>query len=357
VSRVIPSHHAPDGRFRNPWPEAAGDDALRREVWRVAWSWWRENQPPDPPPGSFPLATPAPARPALGPSGGPALKITWIGHATALIQIAGLNLLTDPVWSDRSSPVGFAGPHRFVPPPLRLEELPEIHAVLLSHDHYDHLDLPTVRALRRRFGDSLTWYAPLGYRGWFGAQGIGQVVELDWWDAAPLPGGRFSAVCVPARHWTRRRPGGTNRRLWCGWVVLPGEGIVPDAPKPAAAPGSGPRRGPRVWFAGDTGYCGAFGEIGERLGPFDASLIPIGAYEPRWFMGAAHVNPEEAVRAYQDAGGRGAFVGIHWGTWRLTFEDPLEPPVRVRAAWAAAGLPSGDLHIPRHGETLELGPA
>ena len=343
-------HHIPGGRYRNPWPEAVRDDHLRTRIWRVAWSWWRAERPPDPPAGSFPVATPEPARPVVDPSARGTVRITWVGHSTALVQLPGLNLLTDPVWSDRSSPVGFAGPHRFVPPPLRLDELPEIHAVLLSHDHYDHLDLATVRALHRRFGDGLSWHAPLGYRRWFAAQGITRVVEKDWWEAAELPGGRFQAVCVPARHWTRRRPGGTNRRLWCGWVVCP-SGAAGAAEVPAA------ESGPRIWYAGDTGYCSAFAEIGARLGPFDASLVPIGAYEPRWFMGAAHVNPEEAVQAYLDAGGKGAFVGIHWGTWRLTFEDPLEPPVRTRAAWAAAGLPSADLHIPRHGETLEVAPA
>ena len=331
----LPPHHRPDGRFRNPWAAASGDDGLRRHVWRVAKEWLLGGHPPDPGPGALEVRLPTPAHPWVTAAG--AVRITWIGHSTALVQLPGLNILTDPVWSDRSSPVGFAGPHRFVPPPLGIDELPPIHAVLLSHDHYDHLDLPTVRALHGRFGDSLSWYAPLGYRDWFRARGITRVVELDWWGKAPLPGGRFEAVCVPARHWTRRRPGGTNRRLWCGWVVAPAA-----------------EAGPRVWYAGDTGYCGAFTEIGARLGPFDASLIPIGAYEPRWFMGAAHVNPEEAVQAYRDAGGKGAFVGLHWGTWRLTFEDPLEPPGRARAAWAAAGLPAADLHIPRHGETLEM---
>ncbi len=335
-------HHIPGGRFRNPWPEAALDDRLRKSIWRVAWSWWRGERPPNPPAGTLPVATPEPARPMVAPSAPGTVRITWIGHSTALVQLPGLNLLTDPVWSDRSSPIGFAGPHRFVPPPLGIDELPPIHAVLLSHDHYDHLDLPTVRALHGRFGADLSWYTPLGYREWFRAQGITRVVELDWWGKAPLPGGRFEAVCVPARHWTRRRPGGTNRRLWCGWVVCP-----------SSAAGAA-EAGPRVWYAGDTGYCRTFTEIGARLGPFDASLVPIGAYEPRWFMGAAHVNPEEAVQAYRDAGGKGAFVGIHWGTWRLTFEDPLEPPGRARAAWAAAGLPAADLHIPRHGETLEV---
>lgn len=337
-----PAHYGPDGRFRNPWPMAAGDEGLRRRFGRVAWEWLRGGHPPDPPPGALPVGVPEPAWPRVGP-GEAEVRVTWIGHATALVQLPGLNLLTDPVWSDRSSPVGFAGPHRFVPPPLALEDLPPIDAVLLSHDHYDHLDRPTVQALHRRFGDGLLWLTPLGYRAWFAALGIGRVVERDWWEAAELPGGGYQAVATPARHWTRRRPGGTNSRLWCGWALVPAEGTAPDGGVPT---------GPRAWFAGDSGYCPVFTEIGERLGPFDLSLVPIGAYEPRWFMGAAHMNPEEAVRAFRDAGGRGGFLGIHWGTWRLTFEDPLEPPVRTRAAWASAGLPEGDLHLPAHGGTV-----
>ena len=297
------------------------------------------------------MAEPAPARPGAGDG---ELLVTWVGHSSTLVQLGGLNLLTDPVWSERSSPVGFAGPRRFRPASPPLGELPGVHAVLLSHDHYDHLDRPTVRALHRRHGDALAWYTPLGYRRWFGRLGIERVVELDWWEEAPLPDARFRAVCVPARHWTRRRPLGTNRRLWGGWVVVPagpgdGEGPAADGAARATHPGTG-----RVYFAGDSGFCSAFAEIGERLGPFDASLLPVGAYEPRWFMGAAHMNPEEAVRAYRDLGGRGALVGIHWGTWRLTFEDPLEPPGRTRAAWAEAGLPGEDLRLPCHGETLRI---
>ncbi|GMV05788.1 MAG: hypothetical protein AMXMBFR53_20650 [Gemmatimonadota bacterium] len=342
---------------------AAGDEGLRRRFGRVAWQWLRGGHPPDPAPGALPVAVPAPALPRVAP-GAAEVRVTWIGHATALVQLPGLNLLTDPVWSDRSSPVGFAGPHRFVPPPLALEELPPIDAVLLSHDHYDHLDRPTVQALHRRFGEGLLWLTPVGYRAWFASLGIGRVVERDWWGAAELPGGGYQAVATPARHWTRRRPGGTNSRLWCGWAVVPGRvdggspGRAPAVPG-ARASGEAPT-GPRVWFAGDSGYCPAFAEIGARLGPFDLSLVPIGAYEPRWFMGAAHMNPEEAVRAFRDAGGRGGFLGIHWGTWRLTFEDPLEPPLRTRAAWAAAGLPAGELHLPAHGGTVVrrlVGPA
>jgi N-acyl-phosphatidylethanolamine-hydrolysing phospholipase D len=329
-----PAHHRPDGGFRNPWPEAAGDDALRRKIGRVAAEWVLGSHPPDPPPHSLSPATPALANPHAEEG---SVRLTWVGHATALIQMPGLNVLTDPVWSERSSPVGFAGPRRFVPAVPALEELPPIDVVLLSHDHYDHLDRPTVRALRDRGEGDTLWLTPLGYRHWFARQGVRRVEERDWWESAVLPGGRYRAVCVPARHWTRRRPGGTNRRLWCGWAIVPTDSA-----------------GPQLYFAGDSGYGSFFSEIGRRVGPFHASLMPIGAYEPRWFMAAAHMNPEEAVQAYRDLGGEGAFVGMHWGTWRLTFEDPLEPPARTSAAWEQAGLPGGDLHLLRHGETLVL---
>lgn len=320
---------------------AAGDDALRRSIGRVAREWILGGHPADPPVGAFPAAAPEIAGvDGVRPVQDGEVRVTWVGHATMLIQLPGLNILTDPVWSDRCSPVRFMGPHRFVAPPVALEDLPPIHAVLLSHDHYDHLDRPTVQALHRRFGDALCWYTPLGYREWFTALGVSQVVERDWWEGAALPGGRFEAVATPARHWTRRRPGGTNSRLWCGWAVRH-KGAAGD-------------HGPGIYFAGDSGYCPAFEEVGARLGPFRLTLMPIGAYEPRWFMGAAHMNPEEAVQAYRDAGGQGAFVGMHWGTWRLTFEPPLEPPVRARAAWEDAGLPEEDLHLLRHGETLAL---
>jgi N-acyl-phosphatidylethanolamine-hydrolysing phospholipase D len=277
------------------------------------------------------------------------VRVTWVGHTTFLVQLPGLNLLTDPVWSDRVSPVAFTGARRFVPPVPALDALPPIHGVLLSHDHYDHLDRATVRALQRRHGDDLTWFTPLGYRAWFARLGVRSVVELDWWETAAAPGGRFTVHATPARHWTRRMPWGTNARLWGSWA------IVPRDESTTSGPGARPTRGgPRVWFGGDTGYAPCFAEIGERLGPFDVSLIPIGAYEPRWFMAASHVNPEEAVQIYRDVGGAGAFVAGHWGTIRLTFEDPLEPPERARAAWATAALPLHDLHVLRHGETLAI---
>ncbi len=264
-----------------------------------------------------------------------------MGHSTFVVQLPGLTLLTDPVWGRRASPFARVGPARFVPPVPALDALPPVDAVLLSHDHYDHLDRPTVDALRDRYGSELLWITPLGFRSWFRGRGVHAVEERDWWQEAVLPGGVYRAVCLPARHWTRRTPGGTNRRLWASWAVVPAGDADGDF---------------RVFFGGDSGYGPAFGQIGDALGPFDASLLPIGAYEPRWFMEPAHMNPEEAVRAFRDAGGCGAFVAAHWGTFRLTDEPPLEPPDRVRAAWSEAGLPEDDLHVLRHGQTLELRP-
>jgi N-acyl-phosphatidylethanolamine-hydrolysing phospholipase D len=312
---------------------AAGDDALRKRFGKVAREWLTAPRVPGPEPRD-PEAVPTELRPNAGEGD---LRITWVGHSTFLVQIHGLNLLTDPVWSRRVSPVPFLGPRRFVRAVPALDELPEIHAVLLSHDHYDHLDRRTVRALDRRFGSTLRWLTPLGYRDWFGRLGIRNVTELDWWDETVVGAGALRIVATPARHWTRRTPWGTNRRLWCSWAVLPLGGS-----------------GPRVYFAGDSGYAPCFSEVGDRLGPFDVSLVPIGAYEPRWFMAPSHMNPEEAVRAYMDLGGGGVFIPSHWGTFRLTLEPPLEPPDRLLEAWNAAGLSGRNLVIPEHGETVTM---
>lgn len=326
-----PAHHLPDGTFRAPWPVEGGDRRGTRELLRWQWERLTRRPPPDPPAGAFPLAESDVARPRAPVD---EVRITWVGHASFLVQAGGLNLLTDPVWSRRASPLRWAGPARFVPPGIAWEALPPIDAVLLSHDHYDHLDDDTVRRLHARFGGGLRWLAPLAYREWLGARGITGVTELDWWDETTLEGhgGALRAVCLPAQHWTRRGLREFNDRLWGSWML--------------ATPS-----GRRVYFAGDSGYWPGFREIGERFGPLDAALVPIGAYEPRWFMRAAHMNPEEAVRTYLDLGGAGLFAGMHWGTFRLTDEDPLEPPVRTRAAWAEAGLPAERLWIPRHGET------
>jgi N-acyl-phosphatidylethanolamine-hydrolysing phospholipase D len=248
--------------------------------------------------------------------------------------VAGANVLTDPVWSRRASPISWLGPQRLVPPALAFDELPPIDVVLLSHDHYDHLDRPTVERLHARFGERLTWVTPLGYAPWLARLGVTRVAELGWWQTASFRSG-LACTSLPARHWTRRLPWDRMRRHWASFAL-------------AAADGA------RIYFCGDSGYASSFCEIGERAGPFDAALLPIGAYEPRWFMHTAHMNPEEAVQAWVDLGASGALVPMHWGTFRLTDEPPLEPPARLRRVWAERRLPAQALRIPRHGETIRL---
>jgi N-acyl-phosphatidylethanolamine-hydrolysing phospholipase D len=323
-----PAHHDPAGGFRNPWPTDTRESGGFMR-------WQRERRarelPPNPEPRSLPRAEPRIAYPNAPID---ELRITWVGHATFLIQIGGVNLLTDPHWSRRASPVQFAGPSRFVPPGVEWDALPPIDAVLLSHDHYDHLDDGTVRRLRRRFGTTTRWFAPLEYLGWLDGRGVRNVAELDWWEESRLdgPDGPLRIVALPCQHWTSRLPWNRQQKLWASWAI-----VAPD--------------GRAVYFGGDSGYFPDYPRIRERVGEFDALLLPIGAYEPRWFMRPMHMNPEEAVQTYLDLGGAGLMVGMHWGTWRLTDEDPLEPPRRMRQAWSDLDLPADDLQILPHGGT------
>ena len=346
-----PPHHGLDGRYRNPWPESAGDDAMRGELGKVAREWLFGSHPPDPRSEQLPVAPWASLRTSPGPD---EVRVTWVGHASFLLEFPGANLLTDPVWSHRVPPFPGVGSRRFVPASPDLAALPDIHGVLISHDHFDHLDRPTIRLLHRRYGDSIEWFTPPGYGSWFHRIGISRVTELDWWESKPGPGG-YIVTAAPARHWTRRTPWGTNRRLWNSWVVKPRTDSPGTADPSSGRPGGasdGSERAPRLYFGGDTAYASHFTDVAERLGPFDVSLLPIGAYEPRWFMKFSHMNPEEAVQSFIDLGSNGDFIPTHWGTFRLTFEDPLEPPERTRAAWTEAGLDEARLRIPRHGETL-----
>jgi len=258
--------------------------------------------------------------------------VTWIGHATLLVQIGGKNILTDPHFSERASPVQWAGPKRAVPPGVPMDDLPAIDAVLLSHDHYDSLDDGTMRKLAMREGaDQTTYYVPLGFRDWFEARGIRRVVELDWWQSETEGG--MTVTAVPMQHWSKRTPFSKNGTLWAGWVVEV-EGF-------------------RFFFVGDSGYGPHFKEIGDRLGPFDLSAIPIGAYEPRWFMKPHHMNPEESVRVHQDVRSRKS-VAMHWGTFALTDEPLDEPPRRLQAAVQKHEMSVQDFIVLRHGETVLL---
>ena len=293
----------------------------------LRWQWQRLRYGvPAIPQGGFATSSPEIARPHVATG---ECRITWLGQSGFFIQIDNLNLLTDPVLSRRASPFGAIGPARVVNAQITIDQMPQIDGLIISHDHYDHLDARTISSLLERFGAGLPIFAPLGYRDWFAKMGATNVTECDWWESAAL--GRAELTCLPAQHWTRRAFD-ISKRLWGSWMI---------------------RTPPRsVYFCGDSGYCPAFKEIRERAGAPDIALIPIGAYEPRWFMRAAHMNPEEAVQTFLDLGAS-EFVAMHWGTFRLTDEPMLEPPVRVRAAWLDHHLPERHLHIPRHGETLK----
>jgi N-acyl-phosphatidylethanolamine-hydrolysing phospholipase D len=237
--------------------------------------------------------------------------VTWIGHATVLVRMDGVTFLTDPIFSDRASPVRFAGPRRLVAPGVPLEALPRVDFATVSHDHYDHTDLPAIRELARR---GTRFVAPRGMAALLSGVGA-ETIELSWWEAAEVAGLRVT--CVPARHFSGRTLTDRNRRLWGGFVVQ--------------------GRALRVYHAGDTAYFGGFAEIGQRLGPIELAVLPIGAYEPRAIMGRVHVNPEEAVQAALDLGARHA-MGMHFGTFDLTDEPLDEPPARFLEAARQRGL-------------------
>lgn len=321
-----------DGRFAAPWRI---DDGERGFAAFLRWQWQRRNQPRSvlPPPHALPLASSQVAHPAAAAG---EIRITWIGHATFLLQIGGANVLTDPVWSERVSPVAWAGPRRLVPAALPFDDLPRIDAVLLSHDHFDHLDRPTVQRLSARFGARITWITPLGYADWLAAQGVHAATELEWWQEQRVGAGAGVRVtALPAQHWTQRSPRSRNARLWCSYALQAGDGA-------------------RVYFGGDSGWFDGYSEIGRACGPFDALLLPIGAYAPRWFMKPFHLDPAQAADAWQALGARGAFVPMHWGTFLLSDEPALEPPVLLRETWRERGLPDEHLRVLHHGQTLIL---
>jgi N-acyl-phosphatidylethanolamine-hydrolysing phospholipase D len=238
--------------------------------------------------------------------------VTWVGHATLLVQLEGVNILTDPIWSDRAGPFGI-GPKRLVRPGLRFEDLPPIHAVLISHDHYDHLDAHTVQRLARVHHPR--FFVPLGLGAWLSAHGVHDVVEVDWWQRSAYRGLTF--VATPAQHGSGRTLTDQNRRLWSSWAVL------------------GQSR--RFFFGGDTGYTPELADIGRRLGPFDVAALPIGGYAAFGSHHPNHVSPEESVQLLEDVRGR-LLVPMHWGTFALNVEPFREPPERLLAEATRRGL-------------------
>ena len=324
------SDHFDGAEFHNLDGVPAGGSLLDLLRWKLLggrptpWPAWTERDP---------VAPQLPARVEAG-----MVAATFIGHSTFLLQFAGgLNVLTDPVWSDRVSPVTFAGPRRVRPPAIALEDLPPVDVVLVSHGHYDHMDLATLRRLDERF--SPRFVTGLGNQAFLQKKGLRRVDELDWWQtcraACREPGtGEWIITFVPAQHWSARSATKRNTTLWGGFWLEPASG------------GS-----PRVYFAADSGFGKNFARVRERLGAPDLALLPIGAYEPRWFMKPQHMNPDEAVQTHLVLEAKQS-VAMHFGTFQLTDEGIDAPEHALSASLNARGVPPGEFLVPRFGQTM-----
>jgi L-ascorbate metabolism protein UlaG (beta-lactamase superfamily) len=323
VERAVSDHF--DGeRFSLPGGDTVGNKSLAD---LIRWQTTRE-------PAAWPESVAVtPVVPAARVAGD-AIVATMVGHATVLVQTRGLNILTDPIWSERASPVSFAGPRRVTAPGIGFDALPAIDLVLVSHGHWDHLDLPSLKALWDR--DRPLILVPLGHGALLADAGI-EAREVDWNQRVAVPGsteGPAVVVAEPVQHWSSRWFLDRNRALWAGYtIVLPGGNI---------------------YFAGDTGYGdGAFFRAVRRHGPVRLALLPVGAYEPRWFMAEQHMNPAEAVRAFADLGAEQA-LGLHWGTFQLTDEGRDAPRAELATALAAAGVPGSTFPALAAGEVVAL---
>ncbi|KAJ3322227.1 hypothetical protein HDV06_003287 [Boothiomyces sp. JEL0866] len=324
-----PAHHNPKGGFINPWGSfiATSTSDLFKMFGTVF------SNSPKPTVTELPKVVDVDFEKIKAINDGKAretMMATWLGHAAMLVSVKGSNVLFDPCLSERCSPVSFAGPKRLVPPPCKFEELPNVDVVVISHNHYDHLDLPVMQKLAKKD----TWFfVPMGNKELLEESGISNVVECDWWDEYQVSNDKFDIkiACTPCQHFTGRSLTDRFKTLWSSWVLLSDD--------------------KRFFFGGDTGYrtvregmdedtaptCPAFKEIGEKYGPFNLSAIPIGAYSPRWFMSAVHCNPRDAVDVHVDIKSSRS-VGMHWGTFILTNEPVNEPPIKLLEEMKKRGL-------------------
>ena len=296
----------PDG-FRNRYPHAE-----KGSFWQWKLEQLREGVPKAPEGGwRFDVAQPDVA---FLKANRTVDTLTWIGHASFLLQLGGLNILIDPHLTERASPVSFAGPRRVVAPALSFADLPRIDIVLVSHNHYDHMDAETLERLAAQAGGPPRYFVGLGLKRWFEARGIDTAVELDWWDSRAVDG--VTVTFVPVQHWSKRTLWDANETLWGGYMVE--------------------SQRFRFFHAGDTGYSRDFVDIRERFGAIDLAAIPVGGYEPRWFMEVNHLNPDDAVQVHRDLATRHS-VGMHWGTFADLTDEPLdEVPKRLSKRFRAS---------------------
>jgi L-ascorbate metabolism protein UlaG (beta-lactamase superfamily) len=319
LERIKASPRFRDGAFHNTLPVTS---ALKKGAAPALTEFLCGGQrrtPPAPLPAQSPL--PGWAHP---PETG--LRATWLGHSTVLLEVDGARVLTDPVWGERASPVGFAGPKRFQPIPVPISALPPLDAVVISHDHYDHLDHPSILELARL---DVPFVTSLGVGAHLEAWGVPQerITELDWWESVKLPRAEVSLTAAPSQHFSGRGISGRNGTLWSSFVL------------------TGPRH--RVFFSGDTGLTPEYGEIRARLGPFDLVMLEVGAYHPAW--GDIHLGPENALAAHALLGG-GTFLPVHWGTFNLAmhaWDEPVETLLQLAPAHGA------HLLLPRLGQAVE----
>jgi L-ascorbate metabolism protein UlaG (beta-lactamase superfamily) len=313
---TLPSNF--DGvRFRNLVPRRNGYLALLRWMLSRQRGPWHEH--PDAQPGPPP------------PRNSQALRITFVNHSTFLLQLNGVNILTDPMWSQRASPVSWAGPRRFRPPGIRFEDLPPIDIVLLSHDHYDHMDMPTLRRLQERHAPTI--YTGLKNAALLARHGIGNIAELDWWQETTACRDLW-ITAVPAQHFSGRALV-RDRRLWCGFVLQ--------------------TEGTCIYFAGDTASGPHTAQIAAKVPRIDLAILPIGAYRPEWFMGEVHMSPDEAVAAHLQLGARVSIAG-HFGTFDLADDGEDEPVERLREALQRADLGQTEFRIMDFGAGAEIAP-
>jgi L-ascorbate metabolism protein UlaG (beta-lactamase superfamily) len=310
------SEHYKNGRFFNPdIPPQRFSQLLKWVTHRKA-GFWRKFIP----------STPGPRPPER--IGGSDLRATFINHATFLLQTEGLNFLTDPVWSERVSPVSFAGPRRHRAPGILFKDLPSTDAILLTHNHYDHLDIPTLKMLVKR--DPSAIFCPLGLAQMLTKIGFKDIYELDWWQHVDWRG--LKIHCVPAQHFSARGPFDRDRTLWCGWTVKTSAGAI--------------------YFAGDTGFGSLFEEIAREFQNIRVALLPVGAYEPEWFMGTIHMTPEQAVSAHAILGAS-VSIAMHFGTFSLADDGETDPVDRLRRALIDS-IHSNSFWIPAEGEGYDI---